>query len=88
MKDETLKRTRKRIDALDEELLRVLSKRFEIVREIRDLKKATGLPPLDPKRWDEVVEARLTLAKELWLPQGFTKQFLDLIHKRSLEIEN
>lgn len=87
MKKAELNDLRLKIDSLDDELLRTLAKRFEHVQEIRAIKKKNGLAPLDPKRWQEVLESRLAEAEELGLSTEFTKQILELIHERSLEIE-
>lgn len=78
---------RKQIDALDEELLHILGKRFNIVREIGKYKKAKGIPPLDQKRWQTVLESQLSKAKLHNLSKDFIKKLYNLIHEYSLEIE-
>jgi chorismate mutase len=83
----TLEEYRKEIDTVDEELLTVLAKRFDIVREIGKLKKEKDLLPLDEKRWKEVLEKINAKAKKLNLPKAFTKNMYDEIHKAALMIE-
>lgn len=87
MDKEELKNLRDEIDALDADIIRALGKRFELVHSVRELKKAAGLPPLDERRWNEVIESRLTLAKKAALPPEFIMRLMNLIHDRSLEIE-
>jgi len=41
---------RKRVDAIDGEIVRQLNKRAEIVLKIRDAKKSAGIPLHDPER--------------------------------------
>lgn len=78
---------RKQIDALDSELLHVLAKRIDIVREIGKYKKAQGIPPLDQKRWRAVLESQISKAELLNLSKDFIKKLYNLIHEYSLEIE-
>ncbi|KKW10699.1 MAG: Chorismate mutase [Parcubacteria group bacterium GW2011_GWA2_49_9] len=87
MTTDKLHNLRKTIDELDAEVLRALAERFMHVQAVREVKKSAGLPPLDEVRWQEVIKSRLALAKELGLPEEFTKKLLALIHERSLEIE-
>lgn len=78
---------RKQIDALDEELLHILGKRINIVREIGKYKKANGIAPLDKERWQTVLESQLSKAQLHNLSEDFIKNLYDLIHEYSLEIE-
>jgi chorismate mutase-like protein len=41
---------RKQVDAIDEEIVKQLNKRAELVLKIRDAKKAEGQPYHDPER--------------------------------------
>jgi chorismate mutase len=84
---EELQELRGKIDALDSELLRVLAKRFDVISEIRELKKMNNLPARDEDRWQEVLSTRLTEAEGLGLPPAFARKVLEAIHERSLEIE-
>lgn len=79
---------RKQIDAFDDELLHTLAKRINIVREIGKYKKAHNIEPLDEKRWQEILESRLSKASILDLPEDFIQKIFDLIHEYSLEVES
>lgn len=83
-----LENWRKQIDALDEELLHILGKRYHIVRQIGAYKKAKGIPPLDQKRWQAILKSRLSKAEFYNLSKDFIKKLYDLIHQYSLEIES
>ncbi len=85
---ESLTNWRKQIDKLDEELLNVLAKRTNIVREIGEHKRTYGIPPLDEKRWQEVLQSKLSKARSLNIPEKFIEKLYSLIHEHSLEIEN
>jgi len=85
---ESLKNWRNQIDELDEELLNIFAKRINIVREIGKHKKTYDIPPLDEKRWQEVLQSKLSKARSLNIPEKFIEKLYSLIHENSLEIEN
>ena len=83
----TLEELRKEIDALDQEILNILEKRFTVVKQIGAIKKSNGLPVLDEKRWQEVLESKLIKARDLGLSENFIKKIYDIIHDHALELE-
>ncbi len=83
-----LKKFRQEIDEIDRELLAIMAKRVNLVREIGKVKKENNINPLDSKRWKEVLESRLSIAKSLNLSEEFIKNLYVLIHKHSLAIES
>ncbi|MBI2025869.1 MAG: chorismate mutase [Candidatus Levybacteria bacterium] len=83
-----LKKLRKDIDEIDRELLFVVAKRTDVVRKIGKLKKANNIKPLDKKRWELVLQSRISIAKSLNLDKDFIKNLYTLIHKNSLIIES
>lgn len=85
--NDTLEDWRKQIDALDEELLQILSKRIDIVRKVGLYKKENQMPPLDEERWQEVLETKLEKANILGLSKSFILKFYNAIHEYALEIE-
>ncbi len=68
---------RKQIDSLDEQIVALLVKRMEIVKEIGKYKKENNLPPLDDIRWQEIIKSK----------KGFIKKIWEIIHKEALKIE-
>ena len=85
--NDKLENWRKQIDALDEELLQILGKRINIVKEIGRYKKSNGIAPLDKKRWQTVLKSQLSRKELLNLSQDFIKKLYGLIHEYSLKIE-
>lgn len=63
MKDlkEDLEECRARLDALDSELIQLLSRRLELGLEAARIKKAMGIPIIDPER-----EARSSAQARRW----------------------
>ena len=52
---DTLTELRRAIDGVDDELVALFAKRFELVKEVAEFKKAHGLPAAIPSRVAEVV---------------------------------
>ncbi len=85
--DKKLADLRKEIDAVDKDLLASLAKRAKIAQRIGKLKKAQGVPPLDEKRWQQLLDKILHLAGTMDLSRDFVKKIYELIHNHSLELE-
>lgn len=67
---------RKRIDAIDEEILKLIEERVSEARRIGDEKKRLGKSIKDPAREEEVI-AHVT--KSTKLEADFTKKLFELI---------
>ena len=62
-----IEKTRKSIDEIDEEILRLLSKRKNLAKEVGKLKESFGLPVFDKKREEEILNKISKKAGELGL---------------------
>ncbi len=78
---------RNRIDALDTELLEVLSSRMDIVREIGNYKKTHNVTALQINRWAQLMEDRVKMAEKLNLNRTFTQILFQLIHEDSVRMQ-
>lgn len=89
MKDkEILNNYREQIDTLDKELIFLLFRRFEIVKQIWNYKKNNWITsPLDKKRWDNLMEQNLNFSRSYLLNDNLIKDLWDRIHKESLDLE-
>lgn len=87
MSADELEDLRKKIDALDKELLKALAKRMEVVREVGRYKKSKGLSLRDDERLKALLAERLKTAGELDLPEELVNKLYELIHEASLEAE-
>lgn len=72
-----LEKLRKQIDKIDSSIVILLAKRMEIVKKVGKLKKKNKLPPLDNKRWKEIIRTK----------KGFIKKIWEIIHDEALKIE-
>ncbi len=79
---------RKKIDMLDGKLLELIRERLIVVEEVGKLKKELGLKPLDPTRWQVVLNQALLRADSLHMRRDFVKKILDTIHEEALQIED
>lgn len=85
---ESLENFRDQIDKIDNKLLNTLAERENIVRKIGEYKKKCNIPPFDEKRWQEVIDSKLSKARSLNISEEFVEKLYGLIHENSLEIED
>lgn len=78
---------RTQIDAIDQQLISLLAERLALVSEVGRYKAAHNLPPLDPARWQVVVESRLAMAKERDVDEKMVRAIFECIHEAALTIE-
>ncbi len=83
----TLEKLRKQIDQADAKLINILSDRMKLVKKIGIYKKIKGIPPLDKKRWEQVLASKLKLAQSQGLNIIFIRKIYELIHEQALLIE-
>ncbi len=87
IKDNTLQKYREYLDSIDKELIHLLGKRFEVIKQIASYKKEHIIPILQIDRWEKVRKQNLVLAKEQQLDTAFIESLLDLLHKASIEYQ-
>jgi len=89
-----LKILRKKIDAVDYKIIKLLGSRFEITKKVGKYKKEKKLNSCDPKREIQMIEARTKWAKEINLnPKFIIKLFKNIIaevkkeHQKIIKME-
>ena len=75
---------RSRIDALDTEVMELLSTRNQIVNQIADYKKNNNVMALQIDRWSKMMNTRISTAEKLNLNETFVKILFQLIHEDSV----
>jgi len=70
---------RRRLDAIDDEIARLLGERFEICREVALYKSAHAIPMMQPDRVEEVRARYLARGAEAKLPAEFSGDLFDLL---------
>lgn len=76
---------RQEIDEIDHMLLDLLSKRMHVSREIGDYKKAHNMPILQTKRYDFIMNDRVSHAGQLKLSPDFIAKTFEAIHEESVK---
>jgi len=87
IKIKILEELRRQIDNADDEIIHALAKRFAVVKEVGKLKKEKNIPPLDEKRWSEILNTITTKAKKLNLPEKLVLKLYEEIHQEALTLE-
>lgn len=63
---------RSEIDAIDDEIIALLARRFALLPEVVAYKQAHGLPAVIPKRVEEVIQRNCTNAQGTAIPTHLT----------------
>lgn len=78
---------RNQIDQIDNQIIELLAKRFEIVKQVGHYKKEHNLPPLQPGRWEEVLQDKIQKAKKYNIDQNCIVDIWNRIHESALKME-
>lgn len=82
-----LDQLRQNITAIDQQILTLLSKRFEYVKEVGEYKKAHTLPIVDKQREGEILEKLTKEAKKHNLSETLVRGMWQLIFNESYQKE-
>lgn len=83
MEKELLQQFRDQVKTIDLEIIYLLSRRFENVKQIWELKKVLDMPVHQENRWQELLSDILEEADERMLDRDFVTKIWDLIHEES-----
>ncbi|MCP4153402.1 MAG: bifunctional 3-deoxy-7-phosphoheptulonate synthase/chorismate mutase type II [bacterium] len=75
---------RKEVDEVDEQMLKLMGKRMEIVKVIALHKMRDNISIFQPDRWKELMQSRLKIGVEQKLSEGFIIKMYQDIHEESL----
>ena len=84
LNDVELNWLRAEIDELDETLWDTIAARMEVSKRIGEWKKAHGVAPLQPERYQTIVERINELTNERGLSTDFALRIWEIIHEQSL----
>jgi chorismate mutase len=85
--DAALKVHRQKIDSLDNQLLKIIGLREQIVKEVGIYKAKNNVPALQAARFQQILEKNIALGKQMGLSAEFVTELMNAIHKESLRIE-
>ncbi|HEY4650872.1 MAG TPA: bifunctional 3-deoxy-7-phosphoheptulonate synthase/chorismate mutase type II [Pontibacter sp.] len=80
-------RLRFQIDEADQQILRALARRMELVEQIGHYKKQNNVQVLQISRWKEIFRSRPEWAKELGMNPDFVAELYRLIHVESIRMQ-
>lgn len=78
---------REEINQIDEEILRLLGKRLQVATHIGHYKQARNMCILQPERYRELMQARVTRGRELGLRRDFVHDLFSIVHEESVHIQ-
>jgi monofunctional chorismate mutase len=67
---------RSQIDGIDAQIVRLLAKRMDLVKEVGELKKASDQPIVDENREEALRETLKSIAKE----EGLSEEFVNHLY--------
>lgn len=79
---------RRRLDALDDEIARLLGERFEVCREIALFKRRHDIPMMQPDRVEQVRARYLARGAQARLPADFTARLFELLIGATCALED
>lgn len=87
MAENDLKKLRNQIDQLDQKLLEALSERMKVAVQIGHFKKAQNLPVFQQERWNEMMNHRIKIGKDLGLDENFLNKLFEAIHVEAVALQ-
>jgi len=87
MEKELLQQFREQVKTIDLEIIYLLSRRFENVKQIWLLKKELNLEVLQENRWNELLWDVLDESRARMLDDDFVVNIWNLIHEESKKIQ-
>jgi chorismate mutase-like protein len=79
---------RRRLDAIDDEIAKLLGERLEICREVAVYKSEHEIPMMQPERVKIVRDRYLARGAENGLPEQFTSDLFDLLIATTCRLED
>ena len=85
---EQLEKFRSELNEIDKNLIDLLGRRFEIIREVGEYKKEKNIPMMQSKRVDEVKDRCAIMGEEQGLDGDFIRGLYTLIIDEACRIED
>lgn len=79
-----LAKLREQIDSTDKIIIENIAKRFTLVEQVALYKKWANLQARQQSRWEEVLESRKKLAKELGLNENMIVEIWNIMHEYAI----
>jgi len=84
---EKLENLREKINLIDNELIKMLSKRMGVSKKIGTVKKEQNVAVLQPNRWNEILKESIKKGDKEGLSNLFMEKIYKAIHQESIKIQ-
>lgn len=82
-----LDKFRQKIDLVDDQIIELLSDRFQMIKQIGEYKREHNLAVYQPNRWHDVMESRINSGVKKNMTEKFMKSFLFAVHEESVKTQ-
>lgn len=82
--NDQLEEIRNEIDLIDEQLIEVIAKRMQLVKEIGECKNEHNITIYQPQRWNHILNTRIILGEAQNLNEDFVTDLYKAIHHASI----
>ncbi len=83
-----LEELRAKIDEVDYELIDIIAKRLDLVKQIGEYKRNSSITILQLKRWRNIIQDRLKKGVEKGLSKKLLIDLFELVHEESIRLQN
>lgn len=85
---ENIEDLRSQIDSVDNDLVKMLSRRMKLSDNIGRYKKKNNISILQTNRWNEILDKSIAKGKEQGLSEAFMAKYLKTVHQESIDRQN
>ncbi len=78
---------RQKIDLVDDQIIELLSDRFQMIKQVGEYKREHNLAVYQPNRWHNVMESRISAGVNKNMTEKFMKSFLFAVHEESVKTQ-
>lgn len=78
---------RNRIDECDRQLMEILARRMDIVRDLGSYKREHDLTVLQSERYNDIINSLISKGQELGLSEDFVRSLFETIHTESINMQ-
>jgi len=79
---------RKMMDEVDDDLWQDMARRMDISKRIGQWKKEHGVPPLQPSRYQQILQRRIEWGEQQGWDRKAVEQIMDAIHTESVRVQS
>jgi chorismate mutase len=85
--ERSMRHLRHAVDEIDADILELLCRRMEVVRQMGQIKRENQVSTLQPSRWNEVLLSRTDAGGKKGLSAEFISQVYQIIHEEAIRLQ-